>query len=673
MGNDALQKKKLGPRGLRDGAVVLPLYAGSVHYFRLARAAWEPALVSLRALGVRFVDTAVPWNVHERRPGEFDFGEDNPRLDVVAFIELGASVGLRTIARLGPSLAGELTFDAIPERVVWDEACMSRTESGAPRLTATLPAAYPTPSHASRAFHEHAGVFLRSAAERLAPLAVEGGPLALVIVGDEHRPTPLPPFASGGDRHPDAIAQYRRFSKHRYGTLAALRRVHGPEAAFDSLEPPRNATPSEPEALGPYLDWLEAQEAIAEGALYRYRAVLERHGLANVPKLYEQSGALALSPSDATRMERVADAVSFECHASASEEGRREIASQVGRAAARAALRDEPVFASKTNAGFAADAKARIEEDDLFVAMTLLAYGARGIGLHAGVQRDRWIGGPIDAHGLPRASAERWRRLFAALDETRHAELTRRAPVRIVVPRLLDRLGLLASATAPFAPSWLGLGAETESLEGELDPTRGALAEARHFVVTLEGALEQKRVPYELASSEGIGRSLGDATWTIVVCPGALDASLTAAITEHALAGKAISVGPRPPERDGHFLPSPARLPTLAQASVPLLLPRGPSTLAELLASTLDDLGVAALPAEPAAIKTTLHVDSDGRPRALFVINASEGRIDARVGIAGAVSAEDALSGEGFAVFGSEVSIAVAPRTVRLLALTPGL
>src|ERR1700753_2638613 len=100
---DALQKPKLVSQGLSVGGETLPLYAGSAHSFRRARTVWQPALESLRGLGARFVDVAIPWSVHQKGPGEFDFGEKNPRLDLVGFIELAATAGLGTIARVGPS------------------------------------------------------------------------------------------------------------------------------------------------------------------------------------------------------------------------------------------------------------------------------------------------------------------------------------------------------------------------------------------------------------------------------------------------------------------------------------------------------------------------------------------------------------------------------------------
>lgn len=670
MSIDALQNPRHSANGLRALADSTPLHTGSVHYFRLARSVWQPALESLRALGARFVDTAIPWNVHETEPGLFDFGEGDPRLDVVGFIELAARLGLRAIVRFGPVLSAELPYDGIPERVVWDEACMARTRTGAPRLNAALPVAYPSPSHASRAFHDHAATFLRAAAERIAKLAGAGGPIALAIVGDEHRTTAsMPHGIAHGDHHPDAIAQYRRFLKHRYRNVAALRRVHGVDATFEALDPPSDDARSDPDALGAQLDWLEAQEAIVEGAFYRYRSVLDKHGLRDTVKLYELPSARAQVAVDPLRMARVADGVSLELSAEASEDGVRTIAAVTTRAAADPSPRDQPVFVSRTYAGFPADAAPRSEADDLFVAMTALAYGARGLGLHECVQRDRWIGGPIDARGRPRPFAEHWRRLFVALERTEHAKLVRHTAVRIAVPRSVERLGLLSAATAPFSARLLGRDPAELVLEGDADPTGGALAAARTFLVELVRALERARVPHAFVPAESIERSLGDAAWTIVVCPGALDGVLLSAISQHLLVGKAVSVGPQAPERDGHFIPTSARLPAVRHPKVPPVLSPEPSALSTRVEDAIEELGIARLPAEPGILRTALHTDANGVPRSLFVINPGGGDVEAAVSAPRARRAHDAMSGKEIAVQDGTAVLMVPPRTVRLLAL----
>src|SRR5580692_5296642 len=73
----------LHPHGLDLGNdEVLPLWAGAMHYWRHPRSEWRAGLEAMRAMGLKLVDTYVPWGVHERAPGEFDFGEGDSRLDV---------------------------------------------------------------------------------------------------------------------------------------------------------------------------------------------------------------------------------------------------------------------------------------------------------------------------------------------------------------------------------------------------------------------------------------------------------------------------------------------------------------------------------------------------------------------------------------------------------------
>ena len=55
---------------LLDGRPVR-LLSGALHYFRVHEAQWGHRLAMLRAMGLNCVETYVPWNLHEPRPGEF--------------------------------------------------------------------------------------------------------------------------------------------------------------------------------------------------------------------------------------------------------------------------------------------------------------------------------------------------------------------------------------------------------------------------------------------------------------------------------------------------------------------------------------------------------------------------------------------------------------------------
>ena len=50
-----------------------PLLCGEIHYFRMSRSAWEPALDALVAAGCNAVSYYVPWLVHEPEENVFDF------------------------------------------------------------------------------------------------------------------------------------------------------------------------------------------------------------------------------------------------------------------------------------------------------------------------------------------------------------------------------------------------------------------------------------------------------------------------------------------------------------------------------------------------------------------------------------------------------------------------
>src|SRR5271156_1426888 len=64
----------LVPGGLRIRDEVVPLTAGSAHYGRLAPRDWRGCLTATRDMGLRLVDTYVPWGVHEVAPAELELG-----------------------------------------------------------------------------------------------------------------------------------------------------------------------------------------------------------------------------------------------------------------------------------------------------------------------------------------------------------------------------------------------------------------------------------------------------------------------------------------------------------------------------------------------------------------------------------------------------------------------
>ncbi|MDR1464593.1 MAG: beta-galactosidase [Oscillospiraceae bacterium] len=99
------------------------LLSGAVHYFRTPPEYWEDRLRKLRACGLNTVETYVSWNLHEPRPGVFDFSGG---LDLAAFLRLAQELGLYAIVRPGPYICAEWDFGGLPAWLLADPALRVR-------------------------------------------------------------------------------------------------------------------------------------------------------------------------------------------------------------------------------------------------------------------------------------------------------------------------------------------------------------------------------------------------------------------------------------------------------------------------------------------------------------------------------------------------------------------
>lgn len=86
----------------------IPLYSGSIHYWRMAPETWEKALINAKNMGFSIVETYIPWGVHEPERNEFDYGKKDPRKDLNKFLDICEKVGLYVIVRPGPHINAEM-------------------------------------------------------------------------------------------------------------------------------------------------------------------------------------------------------------------------------------------------------------------------------------------------------------------------------------------------------------------------------------------------------------------------------------------------------------------------------------------------------------------------------------------------------------------------------------
>ncbi len=662
---------------MRGGIVVsertIPLLAGSVHYWRMPPESWRAGLEALLSLGLKLVDTYIPWGVHEQLPGQFDFGERDPRLDVVKFLRLAEELGLYAIVRPGPHINAELTHFGLPERIIWDPACQARSASGSPVVLPVPPLAFPVPSYASRTFLEEARRWLLAAGTRCAPLCYPDGPIVLSQVDNEGAMY----FRDGvydQDYHPDAIELYRRFLERKYETPENLGRALGRELDSFEVEPPRELDAQRSRDLTYHLDWAEAQEELLSDALSAMREALDESGLC-VPCSHNLPIGEALTPLDPSRLERAVDYIGLDYYHVATPAQRTEIARRTSELSVRSEARNTPAFACELGAGFPPFFPALTEQDNSFTALAALAYGLRGFNLYMAVERDRWIGAPYDRHGRERPFAEAWRRVVRGLEAVRFHELTRQAPVHLVVPRSLRRLQRVLHAFGPLSAvifQIVGSGAADSGLEDELELGAPFAIDAELFLRRVEEELERRRIPFAVVGGDLIEHSLEHARFTIVTCSGGLERRIVRAASRALREGRSLAIGPHFPQRDEALVPRepPSELRHAFEGPLPRFWDADPRRIAAAIEQAIGVLGLEPIQASPSELYVTVHHDSEHRARVLFAINPHPRPLSAEVQAFGASQAEDLLDGSVVSAASSTLSFPVPERSVRIFKLT---
>jgi beta-galactosidase len=299
---------------------------------------------------MRFVDTYIPWAIHEVAPGVLELGEKDPQRDVAAFIRMAGELGLFVIARPGPHINAELTYFGIPDRVVWDPACQARSPHQNPVILPMIPAAFPVPSYVSNVFHEETARWFAEVGKVLVPLVYPAGPIVSFQVDNEGALY----FRDGvydQDYHPDAIDRYRTFLREKYGTIEALVTAYGgvekaasifgttEEGArtFDGVQPPKRFDATTVADLARHIDWAEFQERLLAGAIERFSDAMDRAGLKGVPRTHNFPPGQDATPLNAARVStsRGVDLVGYDYYNDASETSRAVIARRTTELAVR--------------------------------------------------------------------------------------------------------------------------------------------------------------------------------------------------------------------------------------------------------------------------------------------------------------------------------------------------
>ncbi len=525
-----------------------------------------------------------------------------------------------------------------------------------------VPVAFPVPSYASESFHEEVERWFEACIPVLSPLRHPDGPIVMVQVDNEGALY----FRDGTydqDYHPDSVQLFRDYLRVKYKRPSALRTAWGDEeVTFSTAAPPTKFDAKTEADFALHLDWAEYQEHLLATAFERMGKRIAELGLDGIPTMHNFPLGEAATPLNPKRLYGSIDLVGLDYYHHATPAEHVVLMRRTTELAARAEGREVPAFGAEVGVGFPPFFAPHDEKDSLYTLLAALAYGLRGFNLYMAVERDRWIGAPIDPHGNPRPLADAYNELCEALDRVKFFELRRRAPVRLVIPRSLRRLARVSHAFGPVTPAVFQIiGAGFREASFEENP---AIANAESFVRSFERALLARGVPFAYAGGETLEASTEGASWIVCATADGLKPDVLADLRTRAKGGCKVTLGPIVPTRDGSWRPLDRPADVRGLEIEPL---EDVARADALAAKCIEELSLPTYPIDPPEAYVSVHEDDSGEARLVFVMNPTGASLVAKVGVPGPATLTSIL-GEATtytrAAGGFEITIPA--RTVRV-------
>jgi len=239
-------------------------FSVEMHYFRVDKRYWSVCFERIKRAGFRIISTAIPWNLHQDRNKDIDFnGFQDPRKDLIVFLELAREFGFKVILRPGPWIAGQWKNGGIPDFVLKDQELLARDAQG---NHVNLPDEVGVGGGKLISYlHPHFQHFLKNYLKNLIETTRNyihpRGPVFLVEFDFEtsfcHKTGP------GEADYNDYVIKtlYPAFLQRKYEDIKALNSAYKEKNKdFAEVEPPREFSASEMKHLPKIFDWFYFKE-----------------------------------------------------------------------------------------------------------------------------------------------------------------------------------------------------------------------------------------------------------------------------------------------------------------------------------------------------------------------------------------------------------------------------
>lgn len=408
--------------GLYVNGKRIPVYSGTVHYWRLERNLWPELLDKVKGMGFQMLETYIPWSVHEIEQGKFDFGQINPNKDLDAFLSLGEKKGFYLLVRPGPHINAELTYFGYPRRVLLDPEIQARTADNTPAILPVPPKHFPIPSYASEKFYSEVGIWLDAVCPIIAGHIYPRGKI-IAIQSDNEMSFFFRTSPYDLDYSPGAINLYHCFLNDKYGHINNLNQTYGTNyASFKEISAPRSFDARHKENLPFYLDWAEFKEYYIIYGLMRIASMFRKRGIESIPIYHNYPTAYPKPPFNLIETEKVLNIQGIDIYP------HKEDYEFIKLGAEYTSVTSRMPFIPEFGSGVWFWYKSLLPEDEIFTTLTVFMHGIKAINYYMIVERERWMGSPVTRDNRIRESYYKfYQRLNEMLTEIDFASLRKKS------------------------------------------------------------------------------------------------------------------------------------------------------------------------------------------------------------------------------------------------------
>ena len=239
-------------------------FSAELHYFRIDKRYWSICFERIKKAGFRIITTAVPWNIHQDNKKHFDFGGfEDPKKDLIVFLELAREFGFKVILRPGPWVAGQLENGGLPKYLFHDIKVFARDSQG---NEIKFDKEYGVemgylPSYLHSNFQYHLKSYFKAFIETTKNYVHPRGPIFMVELDYETSFHRLLDPASA-DYNPDVLERYfAEFLEEEYDEIKKLNAVYKEKNdSFEEVQPPRKFNDLTLKDYPKVFDWFKFRE-----------------------------------------------------------------------------------------------------------------------------------------------------------------------------------------------------------------------------------------------------------------------------------------------------------------------------------------------------------------------------------------------------------------------------